>query len=236
MGGIEIKVYFGRVPSKSLFVSARKVVIPVSRLSICLLKAFCSGTVEMSMQNSKETAQLLNRFFSATVLFFCNPSSLQFRLQLPPICPIEAECLGFYEGKIKDDSSPGHSGRPYSGCMKRGELTLMVCADYSKAFNTVKFKSDLTKMHSMGFSKSFWIINYLCDRRQFVQIDAKVSEYAVLEFGLKAVLSFLTSTSLTHENILAHLQCPCFKYARMIQLAIFIRNPVIQTNVHVSGS
>ena len=52
----------------------------------------------------------------------------------------------------------------------RGEVTLMVCADYSKAFDTVQLKSVLTKMHNLGFSKEFlpWIIDYLTDRRQMV--------------------------------------------------------------------
>ena len=37
----------------------------------------------------------------------------------------------------------------------RGEVTLMVCADYSKAFDTVQFRSVVSKMHSLGFSKYF---------------------------------------------------------------------------------
>ena len=36
--------------------------------------------------------------------------------------------------------------------MRRGEVTLMVLADYSKAFDTINFKSVIHKMHSMGFS------------------------------------------------------------------------------------
>ena len=48
--------------------------------------------------------------------------------------------------------------------MKRGEVTMMAMADYSKAFDTVRFKSVLTKIHIMGFSKSVlkWMLNYLC--------------------------------------------------------------------------
>ena len=61
---------------------------------------------------------------------------------------------------------------------KKGEVTLMVYPDYSKAFGTVQFKSILTKMHGLGFSKSFlhWMINYLTNRQQLVQInDSKSS-------------------------------------------------------------
>ena len=32
--------------------------------------------------------------------------------------------------------------------MKRGEVSLMVLADYSKAFDTVRFKTVLTKLHA----------------------------------------------------------------------------------------
>ena len=37
----------------------------------------------------------------------------------------------------------------------RGEVTLMICADYSKAFDTVQIKSVVTKMHDLGFSGRF---------------------------------------------------------------------------------
>ena len=61
--------------------------------------------------------------------------------------------------------------------MKRGEVTMMVCADHSKAFDTVQFKARLRKMHCMGFSKTFllWVHNYLTQRRQFIQIDDRSS-------------------------------------------------------------
>ena len=67
----------------------------------------------------------------------------------------------------------------------RGEVTLMVCADYSKVFNTVQFKSVLTK-HNLGFSKEFllWMVDYLTDRRQMVQIDDRKSDMATVEFGV----------------------------------------------------
>ena len=60
----------------------------------------------------------------------------------------------------------------------RGEVTMMAMADYLKAFDTVRFESVCTKMHVMGFSKSFWewMLNCLCKRRQFVQIDARRSD------------------------------------------------------------
>ena len=39
--------------------------------------------------------------------------------------------------------------------MKRGEVRLVVFTYYSKAFDTVCFKTVLTKMHALGFSNQF---------------------------------------------------------------------------------
>ena len=50
--------------------------------------------------------------------------------------------------------------------MKRGEVTLMILADFSKAFDTIKYQTVLKKLNYHGFSKSFlnWTIEYLTDR------------------------------------------------------------------------
>ena len=37
--------------------------------------------------------------------------------------------------------------------MKKGEVTLMVLADFSKAFDTVNYKILITKLSTLGFSK-----------------------------------------------------------------------------------
>ena len=57
--------------------------------------------------------------------------------------------------------------------MKRKEVTLMVLADFSKAFNTGCFKTTLKKFYKLGFSKNYlkWLLSYLSGRTQFVQID-----------------------------------------------------------------
>ena len=70
--------------------------------------------------------------------------------------------------------------------MRRGEVTLMVLADYFKAFDTVNFRSVITNMYSIGFSKNFlhWILAYLTNRQQFVQIDDKFSEKLETRFGV----------------------------------------------------
>lgn len=70
--------------------------------------------------------------------------------------------------------------------MKRGEVSMMLLADFSKAFDTVKYKSVLTKLNALGFSKSFleWSVNYLTGRVQFVQIDDRQSKSSEVNFGV----------------------------------------------------
>ena len=62
--------------------------------------------------------------------------------------------------------------------MHREVVTIMVFADFSKAFDTVHFDIIIRKLHSMGFSQQFlrWMMNYLKGRQQYVQIDDKRSE------------------------------------------------------------
>ena len=69
---------------------------------------------------------------------------------------------------------------------KRREVTLMVLADFSKEFDTVCFKTVITKLHHLGFSKNVleWLANYLCGRRQYVQIDDRKSSPVFSEFGI----------------------------------------------------
>ena len=70
--------------------------------------------------------------------------------------------------------------------MKRGEVTMMVLADFSKAFDTVRFKNLFTKMSKIGFSKDFltWTLSYVSNRKQFVQIDGNCSEVIDIHFGV----------------------------------------------------
>ena len=70
--------------------------------------------------------------------------------------------------------------------MKRGEVTIMILADFSKAFDTIKFKYLIKKMNHLGFSKNFlkWTLNYVSKRKQFVQIDDKLSSEVEVRFGV----------------------------------------------------
>ena len=69
--------------------------------------------------------------------------------------------------------------------MKRGEVTLMIMADYSKAFDTIKFRTVLSILNDFGFSKDYlkWTVNYLTGRKHFVQVDDKKSNCCNVSFG-----------------------------------------------------
>ena len=70
--------------------------------------------------------------------------------------------------------------------MKRGEVTMMVLDDFSKALDTMKFKYLIKNMNHLGFSKNFlkWTLNYVSKRKQFVQIDDKLSAEVEVRFGV----------------------------------------------------
>ena len=99
--------------------------------------------------------------------------------------------------------------------IKRGEVSLMVFADYSEAFDTVCFKTVLTKMYALGFSNEFltWMVHYLSDRRQFVQIDDKTSSIEIVLFGVPQGPILGSSTfNLCVSDLQKHIKCPCCQY------------------------
>lgn len=119
------------------------------------------------------------------------------------------------KGTFSDNCLAWHPRCPNSS-IKEGEVTLMVCADYSKAFDTVEFKTVLMKMHNLGFSKDFllWMINYLSNRKQFVQIDDKQSSLATVQFGVpQGSILGPVIFNLYVADLQDKLQCPCFQYA-----------------------
>ena len=70
--------------------------------------------------------------------------------------------------------------------MKKGEVTLMVLADFSKTFDNVHYGTLIIKRSSLGFSKSFlhWFTCYLSDRTHFVRIDDRISIPERVRFGV----------------------------------------------------
>ena len=71
--------------------------------------------------------------------------------------------------------------------MKKGELTLIAFADFSKAFDTVDYSIVIRKLHhGIGLSKSslLWILSYLSNRQHFVQVNDKQSRLKDVLLGV----------------------------------------------------
>ena len=70
--------------------------------------------------------------------------------------------------------------------MDRGEVTIAVFADYSKAFDTIDYNILISKLAKLKFSKTFlhWITEYLTNRKHFVQINDKSSSLLNTTFGV----------------------------------------------------
>ena len=62
--------------------------------------------------------------------------------------------------------------------MKKGEVTIMLLADFSKAFALLEPDSYNQVISTLRFSKSFlrWLNSYFSDRSRFIQIDDRTSE------------------------------------------------------------
>ena len=70
--------------------------------------------------------------------------------------------------------------------MNKGEITIVIFADYSKVFDTIDFYTMIQKMNTFNFSKDFLYctMSYLTFRHHFVQIDAHFSTLLTSEFGV----------------------------------------------------
>ena len=70
--------------------------------------------------------------------------------------------------------------------MKKGEVTLITFADFSKVFDTVNYSVIIRKLHNIGFSKQAlrWSLSYLTDRQQFVQVNDTQSQFMDVQFGI----------------------------------------------------
>ena len=70
--------------------------------------------------------------------------------------------------------------------INKSEITIVIFADYSKAFDTIDFYTLIQKLHTVNFPKNvlYWTINYLNFRQFFVQIDAHFFTFFTSKFGV----------------------------------------------------
>ena len=79
--------------------------------------------------------------------------------------------------KLKDDIKTA---------MSRGEVTLSIFADFSKAFDTVDYRIMLHHLSNLGFSHQVLLLmgDYLSNRKQYAQIDDRMSKRLDVQFGV----------------------------------------------------
>ena len=110
--------------------------------------------------------------------------------------------------------------------MKKGEITLAVFTDYSKAFDTIDFRIVIRKRCDIGFSKNFlfWIHSYLDGRKHMarnrncgahavptlaVSSNTKyfVGEKAIDDLNFKYSFTFNTSDIFERSNEVTAICC-----------------------------
>ena len=100
--------------------------------------------------------------------------------------------------------------------MDRGEVTLAVLADFSKAFDTVDFETLIRKLHSLRFSKSSLrlLTSYLSHRQQQVQINENTSSMLTVTNGVPqgSILGPILFNIYVHD-MNAQTNAECVQYA-----------------------
>ena len=100
--------------------------------------------------------------------------------------------------------------------MKKGEVTLIAFADFSKAFDTVDYATVFKKLHNVGFSHDaiFWVLNYLPGRKQYVQINEKQSQVVDVQLGVpQGSILGPVLFNLYVSDLEPDLECSCYQYA-----------------------
>ena len=70
--------------------------------------------------------------------------------------------------------------------MNKGEVTLSILADFSEAFDTFDYTVLIKKLCKLNMSPEFlhFILSYISDRSQYVQIDSNKSRHEKINFGV----------------------------------------------------
>ena len=86
--------------------------------------------------------------------------------------------------------------------------TAVLQSNFSKAFDTIKYKTVLKKLNYLGFSKYLlnWNIEYLTDRWHFVQVDDKTSDLGVPQGSTMGplILNLYVADLHAHVNMQCH--------------------------------
>ena len=99
--------------------------------------------------------------------------------------------------------------------MKRSEVTMMILADFSKAFDTICFRNLITKMSKVGFPRDFliWTLKYITHRKQVVQIDDTCSEVKNVNFGVpQGSILGLVLFIIYVADLQGNVNVKCFQY------------------------
>ena len=106
--------------------------------------------------------------------------------------------------------------RDILNAMNKGEVTLSILADFSKAFDTVDYTVLIKKLSKLNMSPEFLhlILSYISARSQYVQIDSNKSRHEKINFGvpqcsiLAPILFNIYVSDMKNE-----FNSPCIQYA-----------------------
>ena len=100
--------------------------------------------------------------------------------------------------------------------MNKGEVTLSILADFSKAFATVDYTVLIKKLSKLNMSPEFlhFILSYISDRSQYVQIDSNKSRHEKINCGVpQGSILGLILFNIYVSDMKNEFDSPCIQYA-----------------------
>ena len=121
--------------------------------------------------------------------------------------------------------------------MSKGELTLSVYSDYSKAFDTVQHHTIIQRLHKIGFSTSAlkWFISYLGSRSQYVQVNDSKSATKPCHFGVPQGFALGLLLFNLYVNDLQHIDPADFVNTRYHKIRTQIRQSAQKTQKRLNN-